>query len=133
MVEQIEGRYYATGRRKTATARVWITAGSGKFIVNKQEPIKYFKRPTCETMVVSPLEISKLSNKIDVMCTVRGGGLSGQAGAVRHGLSRALVAYDPELRRSIKRAGLLTRDPRMVERKKPGRAGARKRFQFSKR
>ncbi|MDH5477132.1 MAG: 30S ribosomal protein S9 [Nitrospinota bacterium] len=133
MANQVEGRVYATGRRKTATARVWISTGSGKFIVNKQEPIGYFKRSSCESIAKSPLNLAKLSDKIDVFCTVRGGGLSGQAGAVRHGLSRALVAYDSTLRQSIKRAGLLTRDPRVVERKKPGRAGARKRFQFSKR
>jgi small subunit ribosomal protein S9 len=133
MATQIEGRFYATGRRKTATARVWLTPGTGKFIVNKQEPLKYFKRPSSESIAKSPMAVANVTGMVDIFCTVRGGGLNGQAGAVRHGISRALVAFDPKLRGPIKKAGLLTRDPRVVERKKPGRAGARRRFQFSKR
>jgi superfamily II DNA helicase RecQ len=120
-------------RRKTATARVWVFAGAGSFSVNKQEPLKYFKRASCETMVRSPMQVAGMTGKVDIVCTVRGGGLSGQAGAVRHGIARALTAYDASLRGQLKKAGLLTRDPRAVERKKPGRAGARRRFQFSKR
>ena len=133
MANQVEARFYATGRRKTSTARVWVTAGSGKFTVNGLEPMAYFKRPSCESMVNSPMSVANITGKVDVMATVRGGGLAGQAGAVRHGVSRALVAFDAALRGPIKKAGLLTRDPRAVERKKPGRAGARRRFQFSKR
>ncbi|MDH4183013.1 MAG: 30S ribosomal protein S9 [Nitrospinota bacterium] len=133
MAKQMEGKIYATGRRKTATARVWVSAGAGTFSVNQQEPLKYFKRASCETMVRSPMQVAGMTGKVDIICTVRGGGLSGQAGAVRHGVARALTAYDASLRGQLKKAGLLTRDPRAVERKKPGRAGARRRFQFSKR
>ncbi len=133
MAHQGDDRYYATGRRKTATARVWITSGEGNITVNKKKSTDYFKRSTGDATLRRPLEIAELGDKIDVVCTVRGGGLSGQMGAVRHGISKALLEYDPELRKAIKKAGFLTRDPRVKERKKPGQPGARKRFQFSKR
>lgn len=133
MANQVEGRHYATGRRKSATARVWVMPGDGKITVNKKEPLEYFKRATSENVVRKPLDVAKLAGKMDVICTVRGGGLAAQAGAVRHGISRALVEYDASLRTAIKKAGLLTRDSREKERKKPGQPGARKRFQFSKR
>jgi small subunit ribosomal protein S9 len=133
MALQIEGRYYATGRRKGATARVWLTSGKGNITVNKQGAVEYFKRDSSLALLSKPLELTELSGKMDVICTVKGGGLSGQAGALQHGISRALCEYNPELRSSIKKAGMLTRDSRVKERKKPGQPGARKRFQFSKR
>ncbi|MBI5816415.1 MAG: 30S ribosomal protein S9 [Nitrospinae bacterium] len=133
MATQTENRYYATGRRKNATARVWVLPGSGTVKVNKVAPRDYFKRDTSEMLLLQPLKITGLKDKMDVVATVRGGGLSGQAGAVRHGIARALQVYDETLRGALKKAGMLTRDPREKERKKPGRARARKRFQFSKR
>ncbi len=133
MANQADNRHYATGRRKTSTARVWITPGEGKVIVNKQSADAYFKRETAEMIMRQPLVTTEMNDKIDVWCTVKGGGLSGQAGAVRHGIARALEKFDPALRAVIKKAGMLTRDSREKERKKPGQPGARKRFQFSKR
>ena len=128
-----EGRAYATGKRKNAIARVWIKPGSGKIVVNDRAFEVYFARPVLRMIVNQPLEIAGRSNQYDLMVNVAGGGLSGQAGAVRHGLSKALTAYEPELRAVLKREGFLTRDSRVVERKKPGRAKARRSFQFSKR
>ncbi len=133
MAKQVENRHYATGRRKCATARVWIMPGEGNITVNKQGSKEYFKRSIREALIRQPFEVTDLAGKLDVICTVRGGGLSGQAGAVKHGISKALLVYDSSLRDSIKKAGLLTRDSRVKERKKPGQPGARKRFQFSKR
>ncbi len=133
MARQVEGRYYATGRRKSATARVWITPGEGKVTVNKISATDYFKRATSEMILRQPLALTELADKMDVICTVRGGGLNGQAGAVRHGISRALEIFNPDLRAALKKAGMLTRDSREKERKKPGQPRARKRFQFSKR
>ena len=127
------GRAYGTGRRKNAVARVWIKPGSGRFTVNGKELPAYFGRPTLQMIVRQPFEASNRADQFDVMCTVRGGGLSGQAGAVRHGISRALVNFEPALRASLKPGGFLTRDDRKVERKKYGRAKARRSFQFSKR
>ena len=133
MAKQLEQRHYATGRRKTATARVWVMPGDGKITVNKKSPEDYFRRISCETIIRWPLKVANLEEKIDIMATVRGGGLNGQAGAIKHGISKALLSFDPELRATVKKAGLLTRDARVKERKKPGQPGARKRFQFSKR
>ncbi|MBN2760678.1 MAG: 30S ribosomal protein S9 [Rhodobacteraceae bacterium] len=132
------GRSYATGKRKDAVARVWIKPGSGKFLVRdaKGEYIdytKYFARPVLQMILRQPFQIAGVVDQFDVMATVAGGGLSGQAGAVRHGISKALQLYDPALRASLKAAGFLTRDSRVVERKKFGRAKARRSFQFSKR
>jgi len=123
----------AVGRRKNATARVRITPGTGKRIINKVQMKKYLQRETLEMVVEQPLQTVGLSESLDVYVNVTGGGLSGQAGAIRHGISRALVEYDENLRQALKARGFLTRDPRMVERKKSGRPQARKRFQFSKR
>lgn len=123
----------AVGRRKDATARVRLTPGTGKRIINKVQMKKYLQRETLEMVVEQPLETVGLSESFDVYVNVTGGGLSGQAGAIRHGISRALVEYDEKLRAPLKARGFLTRDPRMVERKKSGRPKARKRFQFSKR
>ncbi len=122
-----------TGRRKEAAARVSVAPGTGKFMVNKKDITEYFNREVLRWIVKQPFQVTETDNKYDVWCTVRGGGKSGQAGAIRHGLSNALVATEPELRTKLKRAGLLTRDAREVERKKYGRPGARARFQFSKR
>ncbi|MEQ8604360.1 MAG: 30S ribosomal protein S9 [Marivibrio sp.] len=127
------GRSYGTGRRKNAVARVWIKPGSGKMTVNGKELGAYFARPTLQMIVRQPFQVAERADQFDVYCTVSGGGLSGQAGAVRHGVSRALVAYEPALRAALKPAGFLTRDDRKVERKKYGRAKARRSFQFSKR
>lgn len=127
------GRSYATGRRKDAVARVWIKPGPGKMVINGREIEIYFARPTQQMMIKQPFEVAGRANQYDVICTVSGGGLSGQAGAVRHGISRALVAYEPALRPTLKKGGFLTRDSRTVERKKYGRAKARRSFQFSKR
>lgn len=127
------GRSYATGRRKDAVARVWIKPGPGKMVINGREIETYFARPTQQMMIKQPFEVAGRANQYDVICTVSGGGLSGQAGAVRHGISRALVAYEPALRPTLKKGGFLTRDSRTVERKKYGRAKARRSFQFSKR
>jgi small subunit ribosomal protein S9 len=128
-----QGRSYATGRRKDAVARVWVKPGSGKIEVNGRTAEQYFARPVLRMLIAQPFLVTDRYNQFDVYCTVVGGGLSGQAGALRHGLSRALVNYEPDLRRILKAAGFLTRDPRVVERKKYGRAKARRSFQFSKR
>lgn len=127
------GRSYGTGRRKDAVARVWIRPGSGRFTVNGKTSDDYFARPTLRQIIVQPLETAHRRDQFDVICTVKGGGLSGQAGAVRHGLSRALVNYEPGLRSPLKAAGFMTRDSRTVERKKYGKPKARRSFQFSKR
>ncbi|MDP8321141.1 MAG: 30S ribosomal protein S9 [Candidatus Stygibacter australis] len=123
----------AIGRRKNAVARVRLTPGTGKRTANGRTMKNYLSRETLEMVVEQPLNIVSLSDKVDIKVNVRGGGLSGQAGAIRHGISRALLKYDEELRGTLKKGGFLTRDPRMVERKKPGQPKARKRFQFSKR
>ena len=128
-----QGRAYATGKRKDAVARVWIKMGGGKIVINDRPVETYFARPVLRMMIQQPLVASNRQGQYDVVCTVSGGGLSGQAGAVRHGLSKALMRYEPDLRPALKRGGFLTRDPRVVERKKYGRAKARRSFQFSKR
>lgn len=125
--------FYGTGRRKEATARVWITPGEGQVVINGRTMDEYFGRETSKMILSQPLVLLEQTGKIDIKVNVSGGGLSGQAGAIRHGLSRALVAYNPEFRPTLKKAGFLTRDPRAVERKKYGQPGARRRFQFSKR
>jgi small subunit ribosomal protein S9 len=127
------GRAYSTGRRKNAIARVWIKPGAGKITVNGREWVNYFARPVLQMIIMQPFKLSNQENRFDVFCTTRGGGLSGQAGAMRHAISHALCNYDPNFRPTLKKEGLLTRDSREVERKKYGRAKARKRFQFSKR
>jgi small subunit ribosomal protein S9 len=127
------GRAYATGKRKDAVARVWIKPGAGKILVNSREVETYFARPVLRMMIQQPLVAAARAGQYDVICTVAGGGLSGQAGAVRHGLSKALTYFEPDLRAILKKGGFLTRDSRVVERKKYGRAKARKSFQFSKR
>ena len=127
------GRSYATGRRKESTARVWIKAGKGDITVNGKKVVQYFARPVLRMLLTQPFLVSDRYNQFDVFCTVSGGGLSGQAGAVRHGISRALTYYEPDLRSILKVAGFLTRDSRAVERKKYGKAKARRSFQFSKR
>ncbi|MFO7759067.1 MAG: 30S ribosomal protein S9 [Roseovarius sp.] len=127
------GRSYATGRRKDAVARVWIRPGSGKVVVNGKPINVYFARPVLQMILKQPFTVSGTEDQFDVMATVKGGGLSGQAGAVKHGVSRALQLYDPSLRGALKAAGFLTRDSRVVERKKYGRRKARRSFQFSKR
>ncbi len=128
----MEERYYATGRRKTAVARVWLTAGTGKFKVNDLQVDAYFGE-TLTRLALAPLTSLNVDGEFDIWATVKGGGISGQAGALRHGLARALVVANEEYRRPLRKHGFLTRDSRMVERKKYGRPGARKRFQFSKR
>lgn len=128
-----QGRAYATGKRKDAVARVWVKPGSGKITVNTRAFEVYFARPVLRMMIQQPLVSSNRQGQYDVICTVSGGGLSGQAGAVRHGLSKALTNFEPELRGVLKKGGFLTRDSRVVERKKYGRAKARRSFQFSKR
>jgi small subunit ribosomal protein S9 len=127
------GRAYATGKRKNAIARVWLKPGSGKIIVNGKDQTEYFARPTLRLVINQPFDIAERRDQYDVMATVVGGGLSGQAGAVKHGISVALTRYEPALRTVVKQAGFLTRDPRVVERKKYGKAKARRSFQFSKR
>ncbi len=127
------GRSYATGKRKNAIARVWIKPGSGKVVVNGKTMVEYFARPVLQMILRQPFTIANVEGQFDVMATVVGGGLSGQAGAVKHGISKALQLYEPALRGSLKAAGFLTRDSRVVERKKYGKAKARKSFQFSKR
>jgi len=127
------GRAYATGRRKDAVARVWLKPGSGKIIVNGRDQEVYFARPTLRLVINQPFDVAERREQYDVVCTVSGGGLSGQAGAVKHGIAQALSRYEPLLRTAVKQAGFLTRDPRVVERKKYGRAKARRSFQFSKR
>ena len=128
-----QGRSYATGRRKNAVARVWIKPGSGKVTINAKDETVYFARAVLRMILRQPLVVSGRETQFDVIATVLGGGLSGQAGAVRHGISRALVNYEPELKPVLKKHGFMTRDSRMVERKKFGRAKARRSFQFSKR
>jgi small subunit ribosomal protein S9 len=127
------GRSYATGKRKNAIARVWIKPGSGKVVVNGKEMAVYFARPVLQMILRQPFSVAGVSGQFDVMATVVGGGLSGQAGAVKHGVSKALQLYDPALRPALKAAGFLTRDARVVERKKYGKKKARRSFQFSKR
>jgi len=127
------GRSYATGKRKDATARVWIKPGSGKVTVNGKDMEKYFARPVLQMILRQAFSVAGVEGEFDVYATVKGGGLSGQAGAVKHGVSKALQLYDPSLRPALKAAGFLTRDSRVVERKKYGRAKARRSFQFSKR
>jgi small subunit ribosomal protein S9 len=127
------GRAYATGKRKNAVARVWIKPGVGKITVNTKDFAQYFARPVLQMLLKQPLQAANRLSQFDVMATVSGGGLSGQAGAVRHGISKALVYFEPELRPQLKKGGFLTRDSRVVERKKYGRMKARRSFQFSKR
>ncbi len=127
------GRAYATGKRKDAIARVWIKPGNGKITVNGREEEVYFARPTLRMIISQAFEVADRVGQYDVVATVKGGGLSGQAGAVRHGISKALTHFEPDLRAAVKAAGFLTRDARVVERKKYGRAKARRSFQFSKR
>jgi len=128
-----QGRAYATGRRKDAVARVWLKPGTGKITVNGRDQEVYFARPTLRLVINQPFGIADREGQYDVVATVVGGGLSGQAGAVKHGIAQALSRYEPALRTTVKQAGFLTRDPRVVERKKYGRAKARRSFQFSKR
>ena len=128
-----QGRAYATGKRKDAVARVWIKPGAGKIVVNTREVEVYFARPVLRMMIQQPLVAAARAGQYDVICTVAGGGLSVQAGAVRHGISKALTYFEPDLRGVLKKGGFLPRDSRVVERKKYGRAKARKSFQFSKR
>jgi len=128
-----QGRAYATGKRKDAVARVWIKPGTGKITINKRDFASYFARPVLQMVLQQPIVAAARDGQYDVVATVSGGGLSGQAGAVRHGISKALTNYEPELRGVLKKGGFLTRDSRVVERKKYGRAKARRSFQFSKR
>jgi small subunit ribosomal protein S9 len=125
--------HYATGRRKTSSARIYLTSGKGNILVNDKQLDVYFGRKVAQMLVMQPLEMTELSGKLDINIKVKGGGSFGQAGAIRHGISRALISYDEDLRPQLKKAGLLTRDPRKVERKKPGLVKARKSKQFSKR
>jgi len=128
-----QGRAYATGKRKDAIARVWIKPGAGRITVNGKDHDKYFARPVLQMILKQPLSAAERNDQYDINCTVTGGGLSGQAGAVRHGISKALTHYEPELRGALKKGGFLTRDARVVERKKYGKRKARRSFQFSKR
>ena len=128
-----QGRAYATGKRKDAVARVWVKPGAGRIMVNTRELESYFARPVLRMLIQQPLIAANRKGQYDITCTVSGGGLSGQAGAVRHGISKALMNFEPDLRAALKRGGFLTRDPRVVERKKYGKAKARRSFQFSKR
>jgi small subunit ribosomal protein S9 len=125
--------HYATGRRKTSSARIYLSSGKGEIVVNDKKLDVYFGRKVAQMLVMQPIEMTELSGKLDIKIKVKGGGSFGQAGAIRHGISRALISYDEELRPQLKKAGLLTRDPRKVERKKPGLVKARKSKQFSKR
>lgn len=127
------GRAYATGRRKDAVARVWLKPGSGQIVINGRDQAVYFARPTLRLVINQPFDVAERRGQYDVICTVKGGGLSGQAGAVKHGIAQALTKYEPKLRSPVKAAGFLTRDSRAVERKKYGKAKARRSFQFSKR
>ncbi len=126
-------QYYGTGRRKTSTARVFLRPGAGEIKINRRNFEEYFPNQTLRTIVRQPLQLTETGNKFDILVNVDGGGLSGQAGAIRHGITRALLEFNADLRSSLKQAGLVTRDPRAKERKKYGQKGARKRFQFSKR
>ena len=128
-----EIQYYGTGRRKTSTARVYLRAGGGDFQINRKSFDKYFPNETLRMIIRQPLQLTETVSKFDVLINVRGGGPAGQAGAIRHGITRALLEYNADLRPALKQAGLITRDPRIKERKKYGQKGARKRFQFSKR
>ena len=128
-----KGRAYATGKRKDAVARVWVKPGAGRITINTRDVEAYFARPVLRMLIQQPLVAANRTGQYDVTCTVSGGGLSGQAGAVRHGLSKALMNYEPDLRAALKRGGFITRDSRVVERKKYGKAKARRSFQFSKR
>ena len=128
-----QGRAYATGKRKNAVARVWVKPGAGRIVINKREIEVYFARPVLRMLIQQPLVATNRHGQFDVICTVSGGGLSGQAGAVRHGLAKAMMNFEPDLRGTLKKAGFLTRDSRVVERKKYGKAKARRSFQFSKR
>jgi small subunit ribosomal protein S9 len=128
-----ENQYYGTGRRKSSTARVFIKAGSGKIVINQRSLEQYFGRPTARMVVMQPLELVSMTDKLDMYITVNGGGISGQAGAIRHGITRALMQYDETLRAELRKAGFVTRDARKVERKKVGLHKARKRPQYSKR
>jgi small subunit ribosomal protein S9 len=128
-----QGRAYATGRRKNAVARVWVKLGTGKITINGRDQKIYFARPTQQMVIQQPFDVSQRNGQFDVIATVSGGGLSGQAGAVRHGITRALIEYDPTLKPALSKAGLVTRDAREVERKKVGLHKARRRKQFSKR
>ena len=128
-----QGRSYATGKRKDAVARVWIKPGKGNITINEKSVDQYCARPVLKMIINQPFEITNRVNEFDVICTVKGGGLSGQAGAIKHGISKALNEYEPELRAVLKKAGFLTRDDRVVERKKFGKAKARRSYQFSKR
>ena len=125
--------HYATGRRKTSSARIYLSSGKGEIVVNDKKLDVYFGRKVAQMLVMQAIEMTELSGKLDIKIKVKGGGSFGQAGAIRHGISRALISYDEELRPQLKKAGLLTRDPRKVERKKPGLVKARKSKQFSKR
>jgi len=125
--------YLATGKRKNAIARIRLRAGSGKIVVNGKEAVEYFRRESAIPFIEQPLELTEQIGKVDIYANIKGGGLSGQAGALRHGISRALIKMDADLRPLLKRAGLITRDPRVKERKKYGLAGARRAYQFSKR
>lgn len=133
MMSEANERWYATGRRKSAIARVWMSLGSGEIKINKREFEDYFGRATSRLVVMQALELTDFAHKVDLMVNVCGGGMTGQAAAIKHGISRALEKMDPELRATLKKAGYLTRDARVKERKKYGRRGARARFQFSKR
>ena len=133
MAAAAEEKTYATGRRKTAVARVWPKPGSGNFLINERDDENYFERATGRMVIRQPFEETELLGKFDVLATVRGGGSNAQAGAIRHGITRALIKIDPALRSKLKQAGYVTRDPRKKERKKYGQRGARARFQFSKR
>ncbi len=126
-------QYYGTGKRKSSTARVFLMPGTGQIVVNQVDYQEYFKTPSQRSLLLQPMVVTETSDKFDVYVNVKGGGCSGQAGAIRLGVSRALMQFEPELRQKLKKAGFLTRDPRIKERKKYGQPGARKRFQFSKR
>jgi small subunit ribosomal protein S9 len=128
-----EQRFYATGKRKTAVARVWLQPGSGRVIINQKPIDHYIHRETSKMVVFQPLTLTGTFGKLDVLVSVHGGGITGQAGAIRHGISKALLEYNPEFREVLKRAGFITRDSRVKERKKYGQPGARARFQYSKR
>lgn len=128
-----EIQYYGTGRRKTSTARVYLRAGGGEFLINRKAFDTYFPNETLRMIIRQPLQFTETVTKFDILINVRGGGPAGQAGAIRHGITRALLEYNADLRPALKQAGLITRDPRIKERKKYGQKGARKRFQFSKR
>lgn len=128
-----QGRAYATGKRKSSVSRVWIKGGSGKIMINGMDQNDYFSRAVLRMIISEPFKVASREGQYDVLCTVKGGGLSGQAGAIKHGISKALDAYEPELHTILKQVGFLTRDSRVVERKKYGRKKARRRFQFSKR